>query len=92
MEYKKGDLVRLSEFGKLIAGEKMYTTGVILEGPYDLSIKTGEKVTTYYIAYDILVGDEIMKRVPVDFFKRMIQNEKDTKRMEEVVERDSPEG
>ena len=92
MEHKKGDLVRLSEFGRLIAGEKMYTTGVILEGPYDLSIKTGEKVTTYYIAYDILVGDEVMKRVPVDFFKRMVQDEKDIKGMETLADGDSTNG
>ena len=85
MEHKKGDLVRLSEFGRLIAGERTYNTGVILEGPYDLSVKTGKTVTTYYIAYDIMVGDEVMKRVPADFLKRMTENEEDFERMEAMV-------
>ena len=88
MEYKRGDLVRLSEFGRLIAGEKIYTTGVILEGPYDLSVKTGNKVTTYYIAYDIMVGDEIMKRVPVDFLRRMTEDEETITRVEKVADGD----
>ena len=85
MEHKKGDLVRLSEFGRLITGERTYNTGVILEGPYDLSVKTGKTVTTYYIAYDIMVGDEVMKRVPADFLKRMTENEEDFERMEAMV-------
>ena len=88
MKYKKGDLVLLSDFGRLISGEMEYNVGMVLEGPYDLSIKTGKKVTTYYIAYDVLVGDELIKRIPVDFLKRMTKNEKDTERVEEVADGD----
>ena len=91
MEYKKGDLVRLSDFGKLIAGDMGCDVGMILQGPYDLSVKTGKEVTTYYIAYDILVGDEIMKMVPTDFLKRMAINEKNITGMEEVANGDKPD-
>ena len=84
MEYKKGDLVRLSDFGKLIAGDMGCDIGMILEGPYDLSVKTGDVVTTYYIAYDVLIGSELMERVPVDFLKRMTKYEENNTRMEEV--------
>lgn len=84
MEYKKGDLVRLSDFGKLIAGDMGCDVGMVLEGPYDLSVKTGDVVTTYYVAYDILVGDEMMKMVPIDFLKRMAKDEESVTRMEKV--------
>jgi hypothetical protein len=86
VEYKKGDLVRLSDFGKMLSGEMDCNVGMVLEGPYDLSVKTGTEVTTYYIAYDILVGDEIMKSVPVDFLRRMTKNEKDIERVERVAD------
>lgn len=89
MDYKKGDLVVLSEFGKLITGEMDTDVGMILAGPYDLSIKTGDEVTTYYIAYDILIGDETMRKVPAEFLRRMTNDEEDNTRMEEVDNGDS---
>tara|TARA_Y100000593_G_C4309476_1_gene337605 strand:- start:2568 stop:2843 length:276 start_codon:yes stop_codon:yes gene_type:complete len=88
VKYKKGDLVRLSDFGKLIVGEADCDVGMILEGPYDLSVKTGDVVTTYYIAYDILVGSELMKRVPAEFLKRMTKDEENIARMEKMVDGD----
>ena len=88
MKYKKGDLVRLSDFGMMLSGEMDCNIGMILQGPYDLSVKTGETVTTYYIAYDILVGNEVMKRVPADFLKRMTRDEEINTRVEEVADGD----
>ena len=45
MKYKKGDLVRLSDFGKLIVGDMECDVCMILEGPYDLSVKTGDEIS-----------------------------------------------
>ena len=84
MEYEKGDLVRLSDFGKLLAGDMDCDIGMIVKGPYDLSVKTGDVVTTYYVAYDVLIGNEIMERVPTAFLKRMINDEEDIARVEKV--------
>lgn len=89
MDYKRGDLVVLSEFGRLITGEMDTDVGMILEGPYDLTVKTGDKVTTYYTAYDILIGDETMKKVPAEFLRRMTNDEEDNTRMEEMDDGDS---
>ena len=87
MEFKEGDLVRLSDFGKLVSGDKGSNVGVVLSGPYDLMAPTSGEVTSYYIAYDVLVDDEIIERVPVDFLKRMVINEKSAERMEEMAKR-----
>lgn len=87
MKYKKGDLVKLSDFGKLISGDRECDVGVVLDGPYDLMTPLGEPVTTYYEAYDLLVAGEIMKRVPAEFLKRMTTDEEDNKRVEGVAKR-----
>ena len=92
MSYKKGDLVKLSDFGKLISGDRECDVGVVLDGPYNLMAPLDGSETTYYEAYDLLVAGELMKRVPVEFLKRMTKDEKIVKRVEEVAKGDSPEG
>ncbi len=87
MEFEKGDLVRLSDFGKLVAGDRGSNVGIVVAGPYDLLAPTSGEVTSYYIAYDVLVDDEVIERVPVDFLKRMVSDERDIERMETVVRR-----
>jgi len=87
VEFKKGDLVHLSEFGKLVSGDKGSNVGVVIDGPYDLMAPTSAEVTTYYMAYDVLVDDEILKRVPVDFLTRMTTDERDIERVEKVPKR-----
>ena len=88
MEFKEGDLVILSDFGKLVSGNRGSNVGIITSGPYDLMAPTSAEVTSYYIAYDVLVDDDIIERVPADFLKRMIKSEKDVERVERVVKRD----
>ena len=87
MAFKKGELVRLSDFGKLIHGDRECSVGIVLSEPYDLLTPLGASETTYYEAYDLLVGDEIMKGVPKNFLYRMTENEKSDKRMEKVDKR-----
>ena len=87
VEYKRGDLVRLSDFGLLVSGDKGSDVGVVVDGPYNLLTPTNEEVTTYYIAYDILVDGEILKRIPVDFLRRMTTDERDIERVEKIPKR-----
>ena len=88
MGFKKGELVKLSDFGKLISGDRLSGYGIIISEPYDLLTPLGSQTTTYYEAYDLLVGDEVMKGVPTEFIYRMTEDEKSIKRMEEVAKRD----
>ena len=88
MKFEEGDLVTLSDFGKLVSGAKGSNVGIIISGPYDLLAPTSAEVTSYYMAYDVLVDDDIIERVPADFLKRMVKGEQDVERVEEMVERD----
>lgn len=85
MEFKKGELVKLSDFGKLIHGDKLCSVGIILSGPYDLMTPLSSPTTTYYEAYDLLVGDEVIKGIPREFLFRMTKDEE----MEKMAKRDS---
>ena len=87
MGFKKGELVRLSDFGKLIHGDRECSVGIVLSEPYDLLTPLGADETSYYEAYDLLVGDEIMKAVPTEFLNRMTKDEKSNKRVEKVDKR-----
>ena len=81
-------MVRLSDFGKLISGDRISDYGIIISEPYDLLTPIGSEITTYYEAYDLLVGDEILKGVPTEFIYRMTKDEESIKRMEKMDKRD----
>ena len=87
MEYNRGDLVRLSDFGKLVSGDRGSDFGVVVDGPYNLLTPTSGEVTTYYIAYDILVDGEVLKRVPAEFLRRMTTDERDIERVAKIYKR-----
>ena len=87
MGFKKGELVKLSDFGKLIHGDSLCSVGIVLSGPYDLLTPLGSRETSYYEAYDLLVGDEVVKAVPTEFLHRMTENDKSDKGMETVDKR-----
>ena len=89
MAFKKGELVRLSDFGKLIHGDRLCSVGIVLSEPYDLLTPLGAKETSYYEAYDLLVGDEVMKGIPTEFLHRMTKDEENEIKMEEVAKRNS---
>ena len=88
MSYKKGELVRLSDFGKLISGDKRSLFGIVMSEPYNLLTPLDSEETIYYEAYDLLVDEEVIKGIPVDFLNRMTEDEKNAKRVEEVVNGD----
>jgi hypothetical protein len=89
VKFKKGELVRLSDFGKLIHGDRLCSVGIVLSEPYDLLTPLGAKQTSYYEAYDLLVGDEVIKGIPTEFLYRMMNNEEPDEEVEEMVKRDS---
>ena len=73
-DIKVGDLVILSDFGIAISSEQ-YIMGIIISGPYNMTAPIGSTPEVYFIAYDVLVGEELFKRVPAEFLKRMIREE-----------------
>ena len=81
--FKIGELVRLSDFGMLIHGSRNFSVGIILSEPYDLLTPLGAKETTYYEAYDLLIGEEVIKGIPIEFLYRMTEDEK----VEEMAKR-----
>ncbi len=85
MEFKKGELVRLSDFGKLIHGEAQIDIGIVVSESYNLLTPLGNEETSYYEAYDLLVGDEVIKGIPTEFLHRMTDNEKDDEKVEKAV-------
>ena len=89
MAFKKGELVRLSDFGKLIHGDRLCSVGIVLSEPYDLLTPLGAKATSFSEAYDLLVGDEVMKGIPTEFLHRMTKDEENEIKMEEVAKRNS---
>ena len=89
MKFKKGELVRLSDFGKLIHGDRLCSVGIVLSEPYDLLTPLAAEQTSYYEAYDLLVGDEVIKGIPTEFLYRMMNNDEPDEEVEKVVNRDS---
>ena len=78
-QYKVGDLVILSDFGLLISSVPNCEIGIVMAGPYDLYYPWSDqkKFLIDYVAYDVLVCDELIKRVPQEFLTRMIKEEGD---------------
>ena len=87
MGFKKGELVKLSDFGKLISGDKKSLFGIVMSEPYNLLTPLGAEETIYYEAYDLLVGDELINGIPTEFLNRMTKDEKNEK-VEKVAKRD----
>ena len=85
MGFKKGELVRLSDFGKLIHGERKYDVGIVLSESYNLLTPLGNEETIYYEAYDLLVGDEVVKGIPTEFLHRMTDDEKNDEKVEKTI-------
>jgi hypothetical protein len=90
-KFKVGDLVELSDFGKVMAGDWEMKYGVIVKGPYSMGLPGGQEPEGYYIAYDIMLGDELIKRIPIQFIMRMDKDEENNKSVEKMVIRDPKE-
>jgi hypothetical protein len=45
----------------------------------------------FHVAYDIMIGDELIKRVPSIFLLRMDKDEEDNERVEKLVIGDGPD-
>ena len=90
-KFKIGDLVELSDFGKVMAGDWKIKYGIVVKGPYSMGLPGSGMPEGFYTAYDIMLGDELIKRVPSTFLLRMDKNEKDNERVEKVVIGDRPD-
>ena len=84
-KFKLGDLVELSDFGKTIAGDWKIKYGIVVKGPYSMGHPGGGMPEGFYIAYDVMLGDELIKRIPSQFILRMDKDEEDNMRVEKMV-------
>ena len=94
MEHKfiVGDLVELSDFGKVMAGDWKIRYGIIVKGPYSMALPGSGMPEGFYTAYDVMLGDELIKRIPVQFILRMDKDEENNERVEKMVMGDGPNG
>ena len=84
-KFKVGDLVELSDFGQTVAGDPGNEYAVIIKGPYSFGYPVDDSPEGFHIAYDIMIGDELIKRVPSIFLLRMDKDEEDNERVEKMV-------
>ena len=87
-KFKVGDLVELSDFGKTIAGDFKIKYGIVIKGPYSMGFPDDGTAEGFYTAYDVMIGEELIKRIPSQFILRMDKDEEDNQRVEKVVIRD----
>ena len=90
-KFKIGDLVELSDFGKCMAGDFDFRYGIIISEPYSMSVPDTTQPEGFYIAYDVMIGQELFKRIPSEFILRMDKNEEDNDRVEKMVMGDGPD-
>ena len=83
-KFQVGDLVELSNFGNSVAGDWDLKYGIVVKGPYTFGLPEDDSPEGFHIAYDIMLGDELIKRVPSTFLLRMDKNEEDNERVEKV--------
>ena len=84
-KFKVGDLVELSDFGKTIAGDWKIKYGIVVKGPYSMGLPGEGMPEGFYVAYDVMLGDELIKRIPSQFILRMDKDEEDNMRVEKMV-------
>ena len=79
-KFKPGDLIQLNYYGLFITFEQDKRVGIVISKSYDL-LPPGEEYErdVFYIVYDILLGDEIIRMVPEDFMEKYIKDEEDNK-------------
>jgi hypothetical protein len=87
-KFKVGDLVELTDFGKVMAGDWEIKYGIIVRGPYSMGLPGSGMPEGFYTAYDVMLGDELIKRIPTQFILRIDKDEENNERVEKVVVRD----
>ena len=78
-DYKVGDLIVLSEFGRLVLDNNRVRIGIIIGGPfnmvYSFSYFPMEEDGYEFICYDIMIGGELITTVPDEFIVTFIPME-----------------
>lgn len=90
-KFKVGDLVELSDFGQAIAGDWDVKYAVVVKGPYSFGWPADDSPEGFHVAYDVMIGDELIKRIPSIFLLRMDKDEESNERVEKMVIGDSPD-
>ena len=89
-EFKVGDLIELSDFGKVMGGDWEIKYGIIVRGPYSMGFPGERMPEGFYTAYDVMLGDKLVKSIPSQFILRMDRDEEDNERMEKLAGGNSP--
>lgn len=90
-KFSVGDLVELSHFGQTVAGDFDIRYGIVVKGPYTMGLPDGGMPEGFHVAYDILIGDELIKTIPGIFLLRMDKDEEDNEGVEKMVMGDGPD-
>tara|TARA_R110000824_G_scaffold153019_3_gene324493 strand:+ start:295 stop:582 length:288 start_codon:yes stop_codon:yes gene_type:complete len=83
-KFEVGDLVELSDFGRTIAGDWIIKYGIIIKGPYSMGLPSDGGPRGFYTAYDIMLGEELIKRIPSEFILRMDKEEENNEQVEKT--------
>ena len=79
-KYKVGDLIVLSDFGRLVMDDNKRRIALVVEGPeyvtYPL-IPSAHDDPVFFWSYTIMIGDELVTGVPQEFLDRMIISEEE---------------
>ena len=77
--FKPGDLIILNQYGLFITLEHDRKIGIIISKSYNILPPEEEsEIDTFFIVYDILLDEELIKMVPEEFMEMYEDYEKDT--------------
>ena len=79
-KYKVGDLIVLSDFGRLVMDDNKRRIALVVEGPeyvtYPL-IPNASDEPVHFWSYTIMIADELITGVPQEFLDRMVMESKE---------------
>ena len=74
-KFKKGDLVELTAFGRILCVEQNNASiGVIMSDARNFCLKEDGEVVMYWV-YDVFVGNELIIDIPQNFMIKVKNNE-----------------
>ena len=86
--FKKGDLVELNRFGRIMlypSHKELVKIGLVMTAPYDIFYpEDGNENYMEYWGYDIMFGDKLITMIPEEFL--LLPGEKDETDTDEVAD------
>ena len=87
--FKKGDLVELNRFGRVMlypSHKELVKIGLVMTAPYDIFYpEEGNENYMEYWGYDIMFGDKLITMIPEEFIMKPGEtDETDTEELEDL--------